>query len=123
MSRFSRATFGAHQYSLSLVAAAACWGTATVISKRAVEEIQPLTLLPIELAISVAVLTVAVRFAPNPTPTPVRRREHVVLGIVNPGISYAAQPRRSGAYLGEFIGVAMGARTAVDLRVGPCGAT
>ena len=38
-----------HRQSFSLIAAAASWGTATAISKRAVDEIQPLTLLPIEL--------------------------------------------------------------------------
>ena len=45
-----------HRFQLSLVVAAACWGGATVISKRAVEEIEPLTLLPLELTVSVAVL-------------------------------------------------------------------
>jgi hypothetical protein len=38
----------------SLVVAAACWGVATAISKRASDEIAPLTLLPIQLAMSVA---------------------------------------------------------------------
>ena len=37
-----------HRFQLSLVVAAACWGGATVISKRAVEEIEPLTLLPLD---------------------------------------------------------------------------
>lgn len=45
-----------HRFQWSLVVAAACWGGATVISKRAVEEIEPLTLLPLELRVSVAVL-------------------------------------------------------------------
>ena len=43
----------AHSHSLSLMAPAACWGTAAVISKRAVDEIDQLTLLSLELAISV----------------------------------------------------------------------
>jgi probable blue pigment (indigoidine) exporter len=85
MSRVSRA----HSSSLSLIAAAACWGIAAVISKRAVDEIDPLTLLPIELAVSVTVLSVAtavtrqrVRWSPQ-----VRRLG--LLGVLNPGVSYA----------------------------------
>jgi probable blue pigment (indigoidine) exporter len=77
-----------HSHSLALVAAAACWGTATAISKRAVDEIQPLTLLPIELAVSTTVLTAATLLT--------RRvrwiREHRrlgLLGVLNPGVSYA----------------------------------
>lgn len=48
-----------HHFQLSLAVAAACWGGATVISKRAIEEIEPLTLLPLELTVSVAVLGIA----------------------------------------------------------------
>ena len=35
---------------LALTLAAACWGIGTVVSKRAIDEIPPLTLLPIQLA-------------------------------------------------------------------------
>src|SRR4029078_2212709 len=38
----------------ALVGAAACWGVGTVISKAALEEVPPLTLLPIQLAASLA---------------------------------------------------------------------
>jgi probable blue pigment (indigoidine) exporter len=73
----------------SLVAAAACWGTATAISKRAVEEIAPLTLLPIELTVSVAVLLTAAAITGDRT-LPVKNRAALGwLGVLNPGLSYA----------------------------------
>jgi probable blue pigment (indigoidine) exporter len=37
---------------LALILAAACWGLGTVVSKRAIAEIPPLTLLPIQLGSS-----------------------------------------------------------------------
>jgi probable blue pigment (indigoidine) exporter len=72
----------------SLVAAAACWGVATAISKRAVDEIAPLTLLPIQLTISVCLLLIAALIEGRGLP-----REHRgalgLLGVLNPGVSYA----------------------------------
>ena len=47
-----------------LILAAAAWGLGTVISKRAVSEIPPLTLLPIQLAASVLVLAILMRSTP-----------------------------------------------------------
>jgi probable blue pigment (indigoidine) exporter len=87
--RFNTNRQGIHAPSLALIAAAACWGTAAVISKRAVREIEPLTLLPIELSVSVAVLTVAARanrerFANTP-----QMRRLAALGVLNPGLAYA----------------------------------
>ncbi len=79
----------AHRYSLSLIAAAASWGTATVVSKRAVDEIEPLTLLPIELAVSVAVLAVAVRVTRERVGWSPELRRLGLLGVLNPGVSYA----------------------------------
>jgi drug/metabolite transporter (DMT)-like permease len=84
-----RRVLRAHRYSLSLVAAAASWGTATVISKRAVDEIEPLTLLPIELAVSVAVLAVALRVSHSGVGWSPELRRLGLLGILNPGLSYA----------------------------------
>lgn len=73
----------------SLVAAAACWGIATAISKRAVDEIAPTTLLPIELAISVTVLGLAAATTRD-TQLPARHRTELAwLGVLNPGLSYA----------------------------------
>jgi len=79
----------AHKYSVSLTAAAASWGTATVISKRAVDEIEPLTLLPIELAVSVGVLAAAVHLSGGGVGWSFELRRHGLLGILNPGLSYA----------------------------------
>src|SRR5688572_12172066 len=72
----------------SLVAAAACWGVATAISKRAVDEIAPLTLLPIQLAVSVAILAVAFLIEGRGLPSE-HRRPLALLGVLNPGLSYA----------------------------------
>ena len=73
----------------SLVAAAACWGTATAISKRAVDEIAPLTLLPLQLAVSVSVLLIASLIAGDRR-LPVEHRGRLAwLGVLNPGLAYA----------------------------------
>jgi probable blue pigment (indigoidine) exporter len=85
MSRVSRA----HPSPLSLVAAAACWGTAAVISKRAVDEIDPLTLLPIELTVSVTVLSVATMVTKQRVRWSPQMRRLGLLGVLNPGVSYA----------------------------------
>lgn len=84
MSAFSR-----HRYSLSLVGAAGCWGVATVVSKRALDEIPPLALLPVQLAVSVLVLGVLVRaqgLSINWSPD---MRRLAALGVLNPGVSYS----------------------------------
>ncbi len=72
----------------ALVLAAACWGIGTVISKAALDEVPPLTLLPIQLAASLAVLVVLMRhqrisFRGDGPPLLGR------LGLLNPGIAYA----------------------------------
>ncbi len=76
-------------YSVSLLAAAACWGTAAVISKRAVEEIEPLTLLPIELMVSVAVLSLGLAVTRERVSWSLETRRLTALGVLNPGVSYA----------------------------------
>jgi probable blue pigment (indigoidine) exporter len=74
---------------LYLILAAACWGIGTVVSKRAIGEIPPLTLLPIQLGASLAVLTLLMRWRG----IPLRDRSSSVilgrLGVVNPGLAYA----------------------------------
>jgi drug/metabolite transporter (DMT)-like permease len=72
-----------------LVAAAACWGSAAVISKRAVDEIQPLTLLPIELSVSVVVLSMAARVRRERFANTPHMRRLAALGVLNPGLAYA----------------------------------
>ena len=73
----------------ALVAAAACWGTGTVVSKQVVDDIAPLTLLPVQLVASCVFLLVIalVRREPFAWTPPVRRL--AALGVLNPGIAYA----------------------------------
>jgi drug/metabolite transporter (DMT)-like permease len=61
---------------------------ATAISKRAIDEIAPLTLLPIQLAVSVAILLVSALVEGRGLPRE-HRRPLAVLGVINPGVSYA----------------------------------
>jgi drug/metabolite transporter (DMT)-like permease len=74
---------------LPLILAAACWGFGTVVSKRAVAEIPPLTLLPIQLGSSLLLLAILMRARGLPfrdaTASPILGR----LGILNPGLGYA----------------------------------
>jgi drug/metabolite transporter (DMT)-like permease len=70
-----------------LTLAAASWGVGTVVSKRAVAEIPPFTLLAMQLASSLIVLLVLMRasrlsFGGSPASL-------AVLGVLNPGIAYA----------------------------------
>jgi drug/metabolite transporter (DMT)-like permease len=74
---------------LALIFAAASWGVATVISKRAVEEIPPLTLLPIQLAASVGVLAVAIRLTGDRSHRSAGDRRLGWLGVLNPGLAYS----------------------------------
>ena len=78
-----------HRSQLSLVVAAACWGGATVISKRALDEIEPLTLLPLELTVSVAVLAFAVLVRRERVGWSSEMRRLSALGVLNPGLAYA----------------------------------
>jgi drug/metabolite transporter (DMT)-like permease len=73
----------------ALVAAAACWGVGTVVTKQVVDDVPPLTLRPVQLAVSCALLLVIAlarreRFTWSP---PVRRL--AALGVLNPGMAYA----------------------------------
>jgi drug/metabolite transporter (DMT)-like permease len=72
----------------ALVLAATCWGLGTVISKAALDEIPPLTLLPVQLASSLVVLGVLMRRQGVPFRSggsPLLGR----LGLLNPGVAYA----------------------------------
>ena len=72
----------------ALVLAASCWGLGTVVSKAALDEIPPLTLLPIQLAASLAILVVAMRLRG----VSLRSGGSALLGrlgLLNPGIAYA----------------------------------
>jgi drug/metabolite transporter (DMT)-like permease len=70
-----------------LALAAACWGLGTVVSKRAIEEMPPVVLFPIQLAASLVVLALLMRRAGvRLTGAPKRLGR---LGLLNPGLAYA----------------------------------
>lgn len=72
-----------------LVAAAACWGIGTVVSKQAVAELPPMTLLSAQLATSVGFLFVVARLRGQPRPPIARTPLLARLGLLNPGLAYA----------------------------------
>lgn len=74
---------------VQLILAAACWGTGTVVSKQAVAELPPLSLLALQLAVSVAVLLVVVRLRGERLPGGREGRLLGRLGLLNPGLAYA----------------------------------
>ena len=73
---------------LALIGAAASWGIATAISKRAVDELPPLVLLAIQLSASVVALSIVMRLAHVPFRDPDAQPVLGRLGILNPGIAY-----------------------------------
>ena len=78
-------------YTAALVVATVIWGASTVVSKRAVDEVAPLTLLPIQLLVSVTTLAVTMAIGgsrPWARHTP-RVRRLALLGVLNPGLAYA----------------------------------
>jgi drug/metabolite transporter (DMT)-like permease len=62
----------------ALILAATCWGLGTVVSKSALDEIPPLTLLPIQLTASLVVLGILMRRQRDPVP------EHRVVAAWSP---------------------------------------
>jgi probable blue pigment (indigoidine) exporter len=74
---------------LALILAAACWGLGTVVSKRAIEEIPPLTLLPIQLGSSLLALALLMRWRGVPLRDPSASPLLGRLGVLNPGLAYA----------------------------------
>ena len=72
-----------------LILAAASWGTGTVVSKEAVAELPPLTLLFVQLATSVAVLLLVTRARGERWPSGRNGRLLGRLGLLNPGLAYA----------------------------------
>ena len=73
---------------LALILAAASWGIGTVISKRAVDEIPPITLLAVQLGASLVALVLLARLRRiplrDPSAPPILGR----LGLLNPGLAY-----------------------------------
>jgi probable blue pigment (indigoidine) exporter len=74
---------------LALILAAACWGLGTVVSKRAIAEIPPLTLLPMQLGSSLVALALLMRWRRIPFRDPAGSPVLGRLGVLNPGLAYA----------------------------------
>ena len=74
---------------LSLILAAACWGSGTALSKQAVGVIPPLLLLPLQLAVSLAFLVVVARWRGERIGVLTSPRLLGALGLLNPGLAYA----------------------------------
>lgn len=72
-----------------LVAAAACWGVGTVITKQVLADVAPLTLLPIQLAASCVFLMVVAQVSRTPVTWSPQLRRLGALGVLNPGLAYA----------------------------------
>ena len=72
-----------------LMLAAGCWAGGTVVSKQAVAEVPPLTLLLIQLAVSVTFLLVIGRLRGERLPRAGDGRKLARLGLLNPGLAYA----------------------------------
>jgi probable blue pigment (indigoidine) exporter len=74
----------------SLTLAALSWGVGTAISKQAVAEIPPLTLLPVQLGASLILLLVLLLARRQPIRLP-RDAPAALgwLGVLNPGVAYA----------------------------------
>ena len=73
----------------ALIIAAACWGVGTAVSKQAVAEVPPLTLLPVQLAVSLVVLAVIAQRRGERPPAGREGRLLGRLGLLNPGLAYA----------------------------------
>lgn len=78
-----------HRHVLMLVAATACWGCGTVLSKQALDRgVAPLTLLVIELSASSLLLSAAL-IVVGPRLTWSRSMTRLAaLGLLNPGLAY-----------------------------------
>lgn len=73
----------------SLVAAAACWGVGTVVTKEVLDDVAPLTLLPLQLAASCLMLAAFAGIQRVPLTWNPQVRRLAALGVLNPGIAYA----------------------------------
>ena len=95
----------------ALVAAAGCWGIGTVVSKQVVDDVAPLTLLPVQLAVSCAfLLIVALRPARtaglDAAGAPTRRTRGT-----QPRHRLRAGPDRADDHHGQPVCPAVGPRT------------
>lgn len=72
----------------ALILAAASWGVATAISKRAVDEIPPLVLLPVQLGVSVLASGVVLAARDRGLRALAATGRLGALGLLNPGLAY-----------------------------------
>ena len=70
------------------VLSAACWGTATVMSKAVLAHMPPLTLLSVQLTASIAVLWLAVLVLQRRVRLDRQSRRASLSGLLEPGLSY-----------------------------------
>jgi drug/metabolite transporter (DMT)-like permease len=75
-----------HRPVVLLILAAGAWGIGAVLTKRAVTEIEPLALLPIQLVSSLLLLTILRRRSSERGSAP---KGLARLGLLNPGLAYA----------------------------------
>lgn len=74
----------------AMVASAACWGLATVMSKGVLAHLPPFTLLVVQLAASVGFLWLVVAVLRIPVPLDRGARQAALSGVLEPGLAYAA---------------------------------
>ena len=68
--------------------ASLCWGAATVMSKSALSQFAPLTLLVVQLAVSVLCLWIVIWWRRLPQASPVELLRVAWLGLLEPGLAY-----------------------------------
>lgn len=68
--------------------AALCWGTATVMSKAALSDLPPVSLLVLQLAASVVLLWIVVGLRRTPSGSPGDVLRYAWLGLLEPGLAY-----------------------------------
>jgi drug/metabolite transporter (DMT)-like permease len=85
----------------ALIAAAGCWGVGTVVSKQVVDDVPPLTLLPVQLAASCAFLLVVALVRREPLTWSPSVRRLAALGVLNPSIAYVLDAELSSRAGGD----------------------
>lgn len=83
-------TLASHRHVLLLVAATACWGVGTVLSKQVLDRgVAPLTLLVVELTASSLMLLLALTLLRQRVSWSRAMGKLAALGLLNPGLAYA----------------------------------
>lgn len=74
---------------LPLVAATACWGSGTVLTKQVLDNVAPLALLPMQLSASCVLLVLLCLVRRERLTWSSGTRKLAALGVLNPGVAYA----------------------------------